>query len=158
LPSANTHFKIEFYILVPLCYVVFRFSEELPFPETDLSVPVFAGLYLFSSFLLSPDLDMKNSKARKRWSFLSALWIPYSKVFKHRKISHNPIFGPLTRICYLFLLIGLLGIPLTGGAIIPIISNKVSIEWAILSGIALYLPNLIHILIDGIESKIKNII
>lgn len=57
--------------------------------------------YLFGTFMLSPDLDLRNSQPSKRWGWFRFLWRPYSKTHAHRGISHNLLFGSAERVLYL---------------------------------------------------------
>ncbi len=50
---------------------------------------IFLSAYLFSSLFLSPDLDLHNSRATKRWGIARIFWLPYSWVFRHRAVSHH---------------------------------------------------------------------
>ncbi len=76
----------------------------LYFIPKDFYLPFTAG-YLIGTFLLSPDLDMKNSKPSKRWGPLRLLWRPYQAKSKHRGISHMPILGSFIRLAYLNLFV-----------------------------------------------------
>lgn len=113
---------------------------------------VFLLAYLFSSLFLSPDLDLSGSRASRRWGVGRILWLPYAIVFRHRRLSHHLLLGPLTRITYLggivlavFSVIGLV----TGRAFQPF-SPERRILLCVLAG--LYLPNQIHILVDRVWS------
>lgn len=50
---------------------------------------------------LSPDLDLPQSRPSQRWGLLRFTWSPYQRVMPHRGLSHVPILGSLTRLCYL---------------------------------------------------------
>lgn len=65
----------------------------------------FTIAYLLGTFLITPDLDLWVSKPRKRWGLLRILWMPYSTLMTHRRLSHGYLLGPLTRIIYLALLL-----------------------------------------------------
>jgi uncharacterized metal-binding protein len=80
----------------------------------EFYIPFTAG-YLFGTFLLSPDLDLPNSKPAKRWKAFRHLWKPYQKASRHRGLSHIPVLGSFTRIAYfltvlIFLYFVLLGL------------------------------------------------
>jgi len=62
---------------------------------------VFASSYVLSTFLLSPDLDLHHSSPTQNWGFLKMIWWPYSKLFKHRGLSHAPLLGTGSRLLYL---------------------------------------------------------
>jgi len=60
--------------------------------------------------LITPDYDFKSiyiksviSKIPVLGALWNAYWWPYAALFKHRKLSHNIIFGTLTRFIYLLL-------------------------------------------------------
>ena len=125
---------------------------ELRWPE----LLTFAGAYLFSSLMLSPDLDLRSNSARRRWGILGFIWVPYTKVFKHRGLSHNLLLGPLTRIGYLFLLGALVVFALNYFGLRANIRVQLDKEILAMIGIGLYLPNVLHILYDHFDSKILN--
>lgn len=54
-----------------------------------------------SVLLLSPDIDLKQSLPAKSWGLLRYLWYPYHRLFRHRGLSHWPVFGTLSRLIYL---------------------------------------------------------
>ena len=99
MPSGRTHLKIEMIGLligtIAVAVLVVEGRIDAWFGG------IFLSAYLFSSFFLSPDLDLHNSRATRRWGIARALWLPYSWVFRHRAVSHHLLFGPLTRIAYL---------------------------------------------------------
>ncbi|MFW6126297.1 MAG: DUF2227 family putative metal-binding protein [Chloroflexota bacterium] len=66
---------------------------------------VFSLSYATSSLLLSPDLDLQRTDPARRWGPLRRLWFPYTLVFRHRGLSHSPLWGPLTRVGYLLALV-----------------------------------------------------
>lgn len=61
--------------------------------------------YLFGTFLLSPDLDLKVSKPSKRWKGMRWVWRPYQTISKHRGLSHVPLLGSFIRFGYLLLVL-----------------------------------------------------
>lgn len=76
--------------------------------RAELLMPAMTGSTL--GLLITPDYDFKSiyikSVIRKIPIFgdlWNAYWWPYAAMFKHRKLSHNWIFGTLTRFIYLFL-------------------------------------------------------
>jgi uncharacterized metal-binding protein len=95
MPSGKTHDFINV-ALLPATLVAIQ-------PEGLFS---FIAGYLFGTFWLTPDLDLPQSRPFQRWGFLSIIWIPYTKVFKHRSIfTHLPILGLTIRLVYLTTLI-----------------------------------------------------
>ncbi len=57
--------------------------------------------FLLGGLWLSPDLDTPSRPSR-RWGPLSALWIPYRRLLRHRSLlSHSPLLGTAGRLAYL---------------------------------------------------------
>lgn len=74
----------------------------------ELLTPAMTGSTL--GLLITPDYDFKSiyiksviSKIPVLGALWNAYWWPYAVLFKHRKLSHNIIFGTLTRFIYLLL-------------------------------------------------------
>ena len=102
MPDGKNHNKINITVLIVLLsgffalfkrYDVDLFAEYINFQ----SVLIFSIFYLFGTFFLSPDLDIQSAPY-KRWGPFKFLWWPYKVLFKHRGMSHHPVFGPLTII------------------------------------------------------------
>ena len=150
MPSGKAHLKIEL-LVWGVCAVGAVFLNA----KGTLSWTAggsFLFAYLFSSLFLSPDLDLAQSRASRRWGIGRIVWFPYAAMCRHRRISHHLILGPLTRILYLgAIVIGLLyGFAHLAG-------RSVSFSWpswrvvsAILVGF--FLPNQLHIIVDRISS------
>jgi len=71
----------------------------------------FAVGFLFSTLLLSPDLDLAASvrvDARKNWGVLGALWMPFGRLVKHRGVTHTFVRGPVVLLAYLGVLLSVL--------------------------------------------------
>lgn len=120
---------------------------------TEQAVLTFAVSYVLSMALLSPDLDLSRSRAFRRWGVLRWLWLPYAVVFRHRRMSHQLILGPLTRVLYLLamgLALAFVYMVLARRALQLPIPPLSSILAALLG---LYLPNLTHILSDRLHSE-----
>jgi uncharacterized metal-binding protein len=62
-------------------------------------VAVDAGIAV-ASLVLSPDMDLFNSKSMDDWGLLRVFWWPYSKLAKHRDRLHIPILGTAVRWLY----------------------------------------------------------
>ncbi|MBN1859312.1 metal-binding protein [Candidatus Bipolaricaulota bacterium] len=153
MPSGRTHLRIEIGLFVVTAAVVIWLGriEEV---RVDVGAS-FLGGYLFSSFFLSPDLDLQASRPMRRWGPLRVLWAPYAAAFRHRRLSHHPLLGPTTRLAYLGAWIALI-IWITAVAL----GRPPSISWpvwpimiAFLMGA--YLPNEIHIGADWMVSAWK---
>jgi uncharacterized metal-binding protein len=57
--------------------------------------------YAVGGWLLSPDIDLKQSYPSQRWLLFSVMWQLYRKLSGHRGFSHMPIIGTLSRVLYL---------------------------------------------------------
>ena len=152
MPSGKTHTAVELFLWPGLTagyYALLQPSWE--------ELALFSGAYLFSSLLLSPDLDLHKNLARRRWGPLGFIWTPYSKFFKHRGISHSLVLGPLTRLVYLGLVFGavLLGLSYAGFALPQEFPVQVGQQTLLALGAGLYLPNVLHVLLDKIVSALS---
>jgi len=102
MPSGKTHLIIEGIAAIPS----FAMYQAM---DTDLTHAVFFGTgYAIGSLLLSPDIDLPQSHPSRRWGWLRSVWLPYQRCFKHRGMSHNLAWGPVTRLAYLGVLLVLL--------------------------------------------------
>jgi uncharacterized metal-binding protein len=63
--------------------------------------------FVFATFFLSPDLDLKHSIPTKNWGALSWIWCAYPYFFKHRGKSHSLFLSSFTRIFYLVIVFGI---------------------------------------------------
>jgi len=151
MPSGRTHTAFELIVgpgILAGFYLLLRPSWG--------EVAIFGGAYLLSSLLLSPDLDLEKNISRRRWGPLGFIWTPYSKVFKHRGISHSLIWGPITRLIYLgvvFVLV-LWGLSYVGFAL-PQDSIEIDGRTLLIIGVGLYLPNALHVLLDRLVSSLR---
>ncbi|MDA0710527.1 MAG: DUF2227 family putative metal-binding protein [bacterium] len=107
MPSGKTHARLDFVVLLILLGAAFSARTTLVayfgYKEFVAIAKVFVVSYMLGSLLLSPDMDLNASGPMKNWGVLRFLWRPYTAMFKHRGLSHVPVFGTMTRICYLFL-------------------------------------------------------
>ena len=150
MPSGRTHLRIEAVLLVGWGALAVWFCAR-GWMGTD-EIGAFVAAYLFSMLLLSPDLDLAKSDSYRRWGPLRWLWAPYAAAFKHRRISHHPPFGPISRIAYIGLIafVGLFTYVLIRGGPAPRLVFPVDLSMAVLVG--LYFPNLTHIALDGLQT------
>lgn len=150
MPSGKTHLKIEAVILILWAgvAVVLAMNEWITISQTLL----FFGAYVFSMFLMSPDLDLSKSDASSRWGLFRWIWFPYAWVFRHRQVSHHPLLGPLSRILYIATLVLtaiFIYLAITGN---PGLRFKLPAEVILPTFMGLYMPNLEHILADRIST------
>ncbi len=150
MPSGRTHLKIEAASLLAWSGIAVLCATRGWIGTAEIGA--FVGAYIFSMLLLSPDLDLAKSDSYRRWGPLRWLWAPYAAAFKHRRISHHPLFGPITRIGYIGLLalVGLFVYALVGGGATARLVLPIDLLLSVLAG--LYLPNLIHVFADGLQS------
>ena len=96
MPSGFVHdtVNIVFIIFASLLYFFLPYNYY----------PLFLLGFIFSTFLLSPDLDLSYSKVSKRWGILRIFLYPYFFLSSHRGVSHVLILGTLIRYSYLILL------------------------------------------------------
>ncbi|MCX6095230.1 MAG: DUF2227 family putative metal-binding protein [Candidatus Bipolaricaulota bacterium] len=151
MPSGRTHLAIETAVFVP-CAAAGAYLwhiQALGWPE----VATFSSSYLLSSLFLSPDLDLRRSGPSRRWGIARVLWLPYSGLFRHRRLSHHVLLGPLTRIVYLGILTALAAgaAYLLGGVPLSLSAPRVPLLIAGLVGV--YLPNQLHALVDRFGSR-----
>lgn len=155
MPSGKTHVHMEL-LLLPGFLIAFHALLDPRWTELLL----FASAFLAGSLWLSPDLDLRANAARRRWGPLGFIWLPYAKAFRHRGISHSPLVGPLTRLLYLGLVLGAvvaalgsLGFTLPRTSQLPAGPDRWPwIRALIASGAGLYLPNVLHVLLDRAAS------
>ncbi len=156
MPSGRTHLLTELALLPPLAA-----GYVLLLRPSLAEGAAFVGAYLFSSLLLSPDLDLRRNDARRRWGPLGFLWGPYAKLFKHRGLSHSLLWGPLTRLLYLTVVLGGVALALVASGLMPPptltpafpLSLNGRLVLAVLVG--LYLPNGLHVLLDRVMSAAR---
>lgn len=150
MPSGRTHLRIEAALLFGWTalagYLLARRGVTVE------GVVAFVLAYAVSMLFLSPDLDLARSRASKRWGIARPLWLPYALLFRHRGVSHHPIFGPLTRVMYLggicVVAVLILATAIGRPARIPI----PSIEIVLAAVAGLYAPNVAHIAADRLAS------
>lgn len=62
---------------------------------------IFGSSLVFGTVFLSPDLDLLQSRSTSSWGGFRWIWLGYSRLFRHRYLSHVPIVGLGTRLLYL---------------------------------------------------------
>lgn len=114
----------------------------------ELLTPAITGSTL--GLLITPDYDFKSiyiksviNKIPVLGALWNAYWWPYAVLFKHRKLSHNIIFGTLTRFIYLLLPVYILYIYYIYTKV------QISIENVLILYLFWYLQDLSHYLLDS---------
>lgn len=104
IPKGTVHDTINTVLLIVFVLVVTTHDYLKLGSDNLILLIIFSASYLFGTFFLSPDLDL-SSTPYKRWGFLRVMWWPYKELFKHRKMSHNIILGPVSIVGYFTMLI-----------------------------------------------------
>jgi uncharacterized metal-binding protein len=105
MPNYKTHSRFNSFLAFPLALIAIYYF----FHPNIKQLSLFSICFLYSSFFMSPDLDIRNKI--KFFSFRGILSLPfffYSILFKHRGLSHSLFFGSLSRIIYLTALAALI--------------------------------------------------
>jgi uncharacterized metal-binding protein len=153
MPSGKTHLKIETFLLV-----FWAATAGILIAKGDLSLRragLFLSGYVFSMLLLSPDLDLTVSSAAHRWGWLAWLWRPYALAFRHRRLSHHLLIGPLTRLGYVAVWTILLLVLFRG--VTGVSGPAYRASWTDLAPLAggVFFPNAEHVIVDQIWSRCR---
>lgn len=98
MPSYKKHVNFNCFLALPASMAAIYFVWT---PPTPLLI-AFASAFCYSSCFMSPDLDLIHQI--KVFSLRGLLTLPfrfYSKIFKHRGLSHSFLFGTATRVLWL---------------------------------------------------------
>lgn len=85
----------NFFFFPIICLLAFALKIKM-----DLIFSFSFG-WLFATFIFSPDMDLRPKKSLGPFRHIFA---PYSFLFRHRGLSHSLLFGTLTRLIYMALL------------------------------------------------------
>ena len=108
MPSGKTHDGLTWGAAFPLAFGIGWYGEGW------VSAAIFGAGFLFGGLMFGPDLDLPSVQTR-RWGPLRGIWLPYQRMFRHRSgWTHGFFVGPLVRILYLGVWVGLMAIALTG--------------------------------------------
>ena len=158
MASGRTHDIINLIALPPIVYYL-----------SPSDFPFFISGYLAGTFFLSPDVDTYHSNPVKRWKFLKFIWKPYTKLSKHRGISHLPFYGSLVKIVYLMMIFYLLyfgvvfGLKYIGINIELFKFKEIGLKELILNIhtisflTGLFMAEIMHILVDILYSSLKKV-
>ncbi len=94
----KTHTKFNLFLALPLLLAgLFYFIH----PQREYAI-TFAGTFIYSTLFMNPDMDLAHQiKLKSLRGILSLPFRLYSRVFKHRGLSHSLVFGSITRILWL---------------------------------------------------------
>lgn len=100
--NGRAHFSVNTFVLLTTFGIVGATNPEVLLPAMTGAT---------TGLVITPDYDFKNIYIKSvlakipilgvLWNFY---WLPYALMFKHRKLSHNIVFGTLTRFVYLLLI------------------------------------------------------
>ena len=115
---------------------------------TTIQLSLFIIGFFIGTVLLSPDIDLKSEPARR----CGIACTPYRKIFSHRGISHHWLWGTVTRIIYVLVIIGLLtglvfALKLPLPDITVVLKHPFELFMIVLG---LFISNLLHTVIDAI--------
>ncbi|MFB9992542.1 metal-binding protein [Deinococcus oregonensis] len=109
VPSGRVHNLINIAVFSVGAGGVLIASNQHLVTVVPLQALYFTLAYAAGTFLLSPDLDLAEGhvNSKRYWGVLGFLWVPYGMIFSHRGLSHTWILGPLTRLAYLGIMVGI---------------------------------------------------
>ncbi|ANE43455.1 metal-binding protein [Deinococcus puniceus] len=160
VPSGRVHNLINVAVYSVLAGGVLLASSQNVLTIPPVQAVYFTLAYAAGTFLLSPDLDLAEGhvNSKRYWGVLGFLWAPYGMMFSHRGISHTWVVGPLTRLVYLGLMVGivvgLLSLVFPGIRLpaLPEASGVAALWpalWPLLLGY--YLSQWLHLMADGVR-------
>lgn len=150
MPEAPTHDGISLAVGTPIAIVAALF---LP---SDVVLTWFIA-YVFSCFLLSPDLDL-HSDPYLRWGPLRFIWKAYMKVVPHRSwVSHGLLVGSLIRVAYLLTIPGLLLYASVRAGVLQ--ENNVLRYWryGVVALLGIEAGAVVHIVADIVSTTLKHL-
>lgn len=124
------------------------------FSPTTKELCLFSFFYFYTTFFMSPDMDISHKiKLFSLRGFLTFPFRLYSRIFKHRGLSHFFFIGSLTRIFWLclwgLLILYLFNIAFDKSSLIKyILSHPKQLLW---SSSAIFLADFSHIILDKIK-------
>ncbi|MCB1109040.1 MAG: DUF2227 family putative metal-binding protein [Chlamydiia bacterium] len=144
----KTHAKFNLFLALPVLVGAIYYLFH---PYWTL-LALFSFAFAYSTLFMSPDMDLAHQI--KFFSLRGLLTSPfrlYSRIFRHRGLSHSILFGTLTRIGFLSLL-ALAGLwiysqafPSPNSFLVFLKSNQIPIIYAF-AGI--FCADLCHLLLD----------
>lgn len=150
----KTHSIFNIFIALPLFVWGISYFFQ---PSYNLLI-IFGTCFTYSTLFMSPDVDLANKI--KLFSIKGLLTLPfrgYSKIFKHRGLSHSIILGSITRIVWLgaffYLVLFLLNKPLLNKKEVVSILKS---DYFLYGFTAIILADFCHILLDFKIFKIKS--
>jgi uncharacterized metal-binding protein len=160
VPSGRVHNLINIAVYAVSASGVLIASSQGVVAVTPAQALYFTLAYAAGTFLLSPDLDLAegNVNSKRYWGVLGFLWAPYGMIFSHRGLSHTWLLGPLTRLAYLAIMVGivvgLISVFLPGVRL-PTLPQSINFPelWPTLLPplLGYYLSQWLHLIADGVR-------
>lgn len=101
MPGYNAHRLFNYAVFIAIIAALCVRDKTLV--NLKMLLALGAGFYIGTDFI-TPDLDT-DSTAIKRWGRLKIIMLPYKWMFTHRRSSHNIVYGAVTRILYISLIV-----------------------------------------------------
>lgn len=101
MPQYKTHTQFNLLLALPL--LIWGAHSQLHLPKPHLIT--FGLAFAYGTLFMNPDLDLAHKI--QLFSIRGILSLPfraYSKVFRHRGLSHSLVFGTLTRVGWLLMI------------------------------------------------------
>lgn len=156
MPSGRVHNLINLAAYAVLAAGALAASRQDLIGVTPAQAINFTLGFMAGTFLLSPDLDLSEGRvdSKRRWGVLGFLWVPYGRMFSHRGLSHTWLLGPLTRLAYVAVLLGLVA-GLVRVAFPawqwPALPEPVGLKFAVPLLLGYYLSQWLHLIADGVH-------
>lgn len=149
MANYKTHVGFNLFLMLPVlvssgCYFV-QPSEKI--------VIIFVAAFTYATLFMNPDLDLVHQiKLFSLRGFLTLPFRGYSRICKHRGISHSFLLGSLTRIIWLSALVFLFVVSFSLSDITFAFCKKIKTNFIyILAGICL--ADWSHLLLDVKKTK-----
>lgn len=149
MANYKTHVGFNLFLMLPVlvcsgCYFI-QPSEKI--------VIIFVAAFTYATLFMNPDLDLVHQiKLFSLRGFLTLPFRGYSRICKHRGISHSFLLGSLTRIIWLSALVFLFVFSFSLSDITFSFCKKFKIHFiCILAGICL--ADWSHLLLDVKKTK-----
>ncbi|MFA4044343.1 MAG: hypothetical protein HZRFUVUK_001129 [Candidatus Fervidibacterota bacterium] len=94
-----------------------------------------------------------------RWGLLRIIWMPYSKVASHRRVSHIPVIGLLMRTAYLCVIVAIpIAVLKAFGINVGFKNLRASSAHLISFALGMLVADTLHIVLDLLTSAFKKLI
>ena len=149
MPRYSSHLIFNFIALSAL-FILYQYTGAR---LTTLQAAIFLAFYIIGSTILTPDLDSKSEASRR----CGIACVPYRKIFKHRGISHHPLWGIVTRILYIVIIVLIVmwmvwvfmwQFQINGSSVL--VFMRLHVQDIIIACIGLFISNVLHIFLDRI--------